>query len=75
MADELSMELQELLPKAELDRYADFLREGVRVLAQAGAGSGGQSSETLHVACTRKRIKPHVELDGRFPWQRTRAPR
>jgi putative transposase len=35
MADELRMALQELLRKAELDRDADFLREGVRVLAQA----------------------------------------
>jgi putative transposase len=35
MADELRMALQELLRKAELDRDADFLREGVRILAQA----------------------------------------
>jgi putative transposase len=34
MADDLRMALQELLRKAELDRDADFLREGVRVLAQ-----------------------------------------
>jgi putative transposase len=35
MADELRMGLQELLRKAELEGDADFLREGVRVLAQA----------------------------------------
>jgi putative transposase len=34
MADELRMALLELLRKAELDDSADFLREGVRVLAQ-----------------------------------------
>ena len=35
MADELRMALLDLLRKAELERDADFLREGVRVLAQA----------------------------------------
>ena len=35
MADELRMALQDLLRKAELGQDADFLREGVRVLAQA----------------------------------------
>src|ERR671929_102390 len=35
MADELRMALEELLRKAELERDADFLREGVRVLSQA----------------------------------------
>ena len=35
MADELRMALAELLRKAELERDADFLREGVRVLGQA----------------------------------------
>jgi putative transposase len=35
MADELRMGLEELLRKAELDQDADFLRDGVRVLAQA----------------------------------------
>ena len=35
MADELRMALAELLRKAELERDADFLREGVRVLSQA----------------------------------------
>jgi transposase-like protein len=34
MADELRMALLELLRRAELDDSADFLREGVRVLAQ-----------------------------------------
>jgi transposase-like protein len=34
MADELRMALLELLRKAELEETADFLREGVRVLAQ-----------------------------------------
>jgi len=34
MADELRMALLELLRKAELEEDADFLREGVRVLAQ-----------------------------------------
>ena len=34
MADELRMALQELLRKAELNGDVDFLREGVRVLAQ-----------------------------------------
>ena len=34
MANELRMALLELLRKAELDEGADFLREGVRVLAQ-----------------------------------------
>ena len=34
MADELRMALLELLRKAELEQGADFLREGVRVLAQ-----------------------------------------
>jgi putative transposase len=35
MADELRMALQELLRKAELERDTDFLRDGVRALAQA----------------------------------------
>ena len=35
MADELRMALLELLRKAELERDADFLREGVRALSQA----------------------------------------
>ena len=35
MADELRIGLQELLRKAMMDGDADFLREGVRVLAQA----------------------------------------
>jgi putative transposase len=35
MADDLRMALLELLRKAELERDADFLREGVRVLSQA----------------------------------------
>jgi putative transposase len=35
MADDLRMALTEVLRKAELDRDADFLREGVRVLSQA----------------------------------------
>ena len=35
MADELRMALEELLRKAELERDADFLREGVGVLSQA----------------------------------------
>jgi transposase-like protein len=34
MAEELRMALQELLRKAELDEDVDFLREGVRVMAQ-----------------------------------------
>lgn len=35
MADEHSMALEELLRKAQLSSDVDFLREGVRVLAQA----------------------------------------
>jgi putative transposase len=35
MADETSMALEELLRKAQLSEDVDFLREGVRVLAQA----------------------------------------
>jgi putative transposase len=35
MADELRMALLELLSKAELEQDTDFLREGVRVLAEA----------------------------------------
>ena len=35
MADELRMALEDLLRKAELERDADFLREGVGVLSQA----------------------------------------
>ena len=35
MADELRMALLELLRKAELERDADFLREGVRALSEA----------------------------------------
>ncbi len=35
MADELRIGLLELLRKAEMDRDADFLKEGVRVLSQA----------------------------------------
>jgi transposase-like protein len=35
MADELRMALEDVLRKAELERDADFLREGVRVLSQA----------------------------------------
>ena len=34
MAEDLRMALQELLRKAELDGDVDFLRDGVRVLAQ-----------------------------------------
>ena len=34
MADDLRMALQEILRKAELEQDADFLREGVRLLAQ-----------------------------------------
>src|SRR4030081_2368471 len=34
MADDLRIALQELLRKAELDSDVDFLREGVRVMAQ-----------------------------------------
>ena len=34
MAEDLRMALLELLRKAELEQDADFLREGVRVLAQ-----------------------------------------
>ncbi len=35
MADETSMALDELLRKAQMSEDVDFLREGVRVLAQA----------------------------------------
>lgn len=35
MATDLRMAPEELLRKAQMDRDADFLREGVRVLAQA----------------------------------------
>ena len=35
MADEMSMALEELLRKAQLEGDVDFLREGVRVLSQA----------------------------------------
>jgi transposase-like protein len=35
MADELRIGLQELLRKAQMEGNVDFLREGVRVLAQA----------------------------------------
>jgi transposase-like protein len=35
MADEMSMALDELLRKAQLSTDVDFLREGVRALAQA----------------------------------------
>ena len=35
MADELRVELSELLRKAKMEHDADFLREGVRVLSQA----------------------------------------
>ncbi len=35
MADELRMALEEVLRKAQLERDADFLREGVRVMGQA----------------------------------------
>ena len=35
MADELRIGLSELLRKAQMERDADFLKEGVRVLAQA----------------------------------------
>ena len=34
MAEDLRIALQELLRKAELDSDIDFLREGVRVMAQ-----------------------------------------
>ena len=34
MAEDLRMALQELLRKAELDGDVDFLRDGVRMLAQ-----------------------------------------
>lgn len=34
MAEDLRMALLELLRKAELERDADFLREGVRLLGQ-----------------------------------------
>ncbi len=35
MATDLRIALDELLHRAQMDRDADFLREGVRVLAQA----------------------------------------
>ena len=35
MTDELRIGLQELLRKATIDRDAEFLKEGVRVLSQA----------------------------------------
>ena len=35
VTDELRIGLQELLRKATIDRDADFLKEGVRVLSQA----------------------------------------
>jgi transposase-like protein len=35
MADELRIELQELLRKAQIEHDADFLRESVRALSQA----------------------------------------
>jgi putative transposase len=35
VADELRIRLQQLLRKAQMEGDADFLREGVRVLAQA----------------------------------------
>jgi hypothetical protein len=35
MADEISMALDELVRKAQLSDDVDFLREGVRALAQA----------------------------------------
>ena len=35
MADEISMALDELVRKAQLSEDMDFLREGVRALAQA----------------------------------------
>ena len=41
MAEDLRMALQELLRKAELDGDIDFLRDGVRVLAQEAATGGG----------------------------------
>jgi hypothetical protein len=34
MAEDLRIALQELLRKAELDNDVDFLREGIRVMAQ-----------------------------------------
>jgi transposase-like protein len=35
MADELRMALEEVLRKAQVERDADFLRDGMRVMAQA----------------------------------------
>ena len=35
MADDLRIALEEVLRKAQLERDADFLREGVRVMGQA----------------------------------------
>jgi hypothetical protein len=42
VAEDLRMALLELFPKAALDEDVDFLREGVRAMAQQfdGAGSG-----------------------------------
>ena len=39
MADDASMALDELLRKAQLSDDVDFLREGVRALAQALMGT------------------------------------
>ena len=42
MADDLRMALTDLLRKAEVERDADFLREGVRVLGEALMARPGQ---------------------------------
>ena len=58
MADETSMALEDLLRKAQLSEDVDFLREGVRVLAQALM----ELEVTQHVAA--RRYERTVERKG-----------
>jgi putative transposase len=67
MADELRMALAELLRKAELERDADFLREGVRVLSQALM----ELEVTRHVGAERHERTP--ERSGQRNGYRERA--
>ena len=67
MADELRMALAELLRKAELERDADFLRGGVRVLSQALM----ELEVTRHVGAERHERTP--ERSGQRNGYRERA--
>ncbi len=63
MADDLRVALADLLRKAELERDADFLREGVRLLAQQLM----ELEVSQHLGAE-KYVRAHQRADGRAQW-------